>query len=227
MTQHTTARPAMTEVEIASGSASAAIITELGRACDVAEDTRDSFVILRIRGCLPEVPADPAHPGIDLFTQWERVVRRLERTPAITIAVCEGVCGWFESGLLLATDHRIAGPDLRLSFRDGSRNVVPTMGLFRLAVQIGIARSRPYVYFGAEMTAQAARDLGIVDVIAEDLNTALQSFIDSASACNADDLAIRRRLLSEASYRSFEDALGTHLAARERMVRKLATRELS
>lgn len=217
----TTAERVIARVEIASGTPSPTIVAELNAVCDAADDARSGFVVLDVRGRVQDA-RDPRYPDANLFTQWERAVRRFERLPAITVSVSAGECGWFETGLVLATDYRVASSSLRLSFRDGCGNVVPTMGTYRLAVQIGVARSRRYVCLGADMTAPEALDLGVVDAIGNDGEAALRTFIESAAAWNADDLAIRRRLLQESTYRSFEDALGTHLAARDRMVRKFS-----
>lgn len=210
----------MTTVEVAGGSPSAELVAELGRACDLAEDARGAVIVLRVRG---GAGARRAEPDIHLFTQWERVVRRLEKAPAVTIAVAEGPCGWFETGVLLAADYRIARHDVALSLRDAAERVVPGMGVHRLATQLGAARARRLVLFAQQLSADEALALGLLDEIVDEPEPATAAAAETLAQLDAADLAVRRRLLLEASSRSFEDALGTHLAARERSVRRASS----
>ena len=206
------------ELEIAADSPSGELVAEVNRVCDQLEDSGAPVLVLRIRG--GSSPAHPlAEPDMHLFTQWERAVRRVERAQAVTVAAAEGLCGWLQTGILLATDYRIARIDLRVALHDGTGHVVPGMGLYRVATQIGVARSRRLALLGEIMSADEALALGLIDEIAEELDAPLAAIIRKVSHLNAGDLAVRRRLLLEAPNRSFEDALGTHLAARDRSMR--------
>ncbi len=66
--------------------------------------------------------------------------------------------------------------------------------------------------------------MGVADEVAGDLAIALAKAAELASAADGGELAIRRQLMLEASAASFEDALGVHLAACDRTLRRAAAR---
>jgi len=167
----------------------------------------------------PGWPGELGTLDVHLVTQWERALRRLERLAGATIGVADGDCGGIALEVLMTTDYRVAGTDLRVALRGPGGAVWPGMAVYRLANQIGAARARPYVLFGAEMAAAQAAELGLVDKVADDIAIAIDAFLGSLGAADGAQLAIRRRLLLEATATSFEDALGAHLAACDRMMR--------
>jgi isomerase DpgB len=78
-------------------------VAEFAAACCGAEDGDTSgFVIIYLSG----VPGPGYHSGLSvaLVSKWERGLRRLERLPAVTIAVAEGDCGGPALDALLASD---------------------------------------------------------------------------------------------------------------------------
>src|SRR5215467_3468156 len=66
---------------------SAESVTALDAVCDGAEDRGRRTVIIHVSGA-PE--AVPSNLPIALVSKWERGLRRLERLPAVTIAVADG-----------------------------------------------------------------------------------------------------------------------------------------
>ncbi|MGW3730079.1 enoyl-CoA-hydratase DpgB, partial [Streptomyces sp. NPDC000851] len=64
--------------------------------------------------------------------------------------------------------------------------------------------------------------LGIADEIAEDPAAALADAADLTGGLSGQEVAIRRQLLFDATTTSFEDALGAHLAACDRVLRRSA-----
>jgi isomerase DpgB len=65
--------------------------------------------------------------------------------------------------------------------------------------------------------------MGIIDDVASDAALALPNAMEAAGAVPGAELAIRRQLMQEAMTTTFEDALGTHLAACDRALRSVAT----
>ncbi len=217
--QETTSR--VTELNV-TGPVSAPLIALINRVCDEAEDHgAGAIVVLRLRGGLQN-----AHgaPDIHLLTQWERVLRRLERLPALTIAAAEGKCSAAQFAALLIADHRIGGSPLRLSLADEQGAILPAMALYRVANQASPALSRKLALLGGALNAADALSAGLLDELAVDVDAAIAAFIDSSSGIDTSDLAVRRQLLLEAQARSFEDALGTHLAACDRALRRSVRR---
>ena len=171
--------------------------------------------------------ADPGWThGLDvaLVSKWERSLRRLERLGVMTLAVASGDCGGLALDALLATDYRIATPDLRLALSVDGDALWPGMAIFRLAQQGGGARLRRMILSGGHIDAYEAIDLGLVDEVTDDLDKALQAVAELVSPLSGPELAIRRQLMFDAATSSFEDALGRHLAACDRVLRRSAAR---
>lgn len=180
-----------------------------------------SIVVLHLTGADTD-PQWPGATGVHLVNKWERALRRLERLTVATIAIAEGNCGGPAAEALLSTDYRLATPDLRLRIPARHGAVWPGMILHRLANQIGVARVRQMALFGADLTAEEVMRLSLVDGIVDDLDEAVTVARGVVGGAAGSELAIRRRLLLEATTNSFEEALGTHLAACDRALRKSA-----
>lgn len=200
-------------------SLSAGLVAALGAACDSGEDRADrNPVILHVSG-IPEGP-----PGdevtLALVSKWERVLRRLERLRATTIAVASGECGGVALETLLATDYRIATPSVRLRMPALTRATWPGMVLFRLTRQAGGAAVRRAVLFGDPISAAEAVAVGLIDELTTDTPTALAAAAELAGVIPGAELAIRRQLMQDAHTVSFEDALAAHLAACDRALRQ-------
>ena len=198
---------------------SAGLVTAVGAACDSAEDRADrNTVILHVSGA-PEGPPD-GDVTVALVSKWERVLRRLERLPAATIAVASGECGGTALEALLATDYRIAAASVRLLMPARARATWPGMVLYRLVRQAGAAAVRQAVLFGVPIVAADAVAMRLIDELAIDTPGALVAAEELAEAIPGAELAIRRQLMQDAATVSFEDALGAHLAACDRVLRR-------
>lgn len=162
--------------------------------------------------------------GLDvaLVSKWERSLRRLERLGVLTLAVASGTCGGLALDAMLATDYRIATSDLRLALSAEGDALWPGMSIFRLVQQGGGARLRRMILSGGQIDAYEAVDLGLVDEVTDDLDKALQAVAELVGPLSNPELAIRRQLMFDAATSSFEDALGRHLAACDRMLRRSA-----
>ncbi len=202
-------------------------VAELGALCARAEDGDANrprarhLVILRLSG----VPG----PGwtddlqVALVSKWERGLRRLERLPAITIAVADGDCGGPALDALLVADYRIMPAGARLVMPLVAGATWPGMTLHRLARQAaGTALARRAVLFGTPIGAAEAQATGIIDDVAGNAALVLQKAMEVAGAAPGAELAIRRQLMLEATTTTFEDALGAHLAACDRALRSVA-----
>lgn len=194
------------------------LVAEVEAFNERVEDGHASLVVIRVGGA-------PTDRGLDQITvnlvrQWERALRRLERLGAATVALAEGDVGGVAMEALLATDHRIATSNVRLLLPASSEAVWPGMLLYRLANQIGVAHVRRAVLFGAPVSAGAAFDLGLVDAVVPDAEAALACVANLTATYSGTELAIRRQLMLDATTTSFEDALGTHLAACDRALRR-------
>lgn len=202
-------------------------VAGLGALCNRVEDRDASrpeartVVILQVSGVPgPEWFSDLS---IALVSKWERGLRRLERLPAVTIAVADGDCGGAALDALLVADYRITTAAAQLVMPVVAGATWPGMTLYRLARQAGTALARRAVLFGTPIGAAEALAMGAVDDVAGNAVLALDKAIEMAGTAPGAELAVRRQLMLEAMTTTFEDALGVHLAACDRALRSVAT----
>lgn len=196
-------------------------VAAVDAACTVAESTK-ATTMLAVH--LTGTPGKDWTQGLEvaLVSKWERSLRRLERLTVTTVAVASGDCGGLALDALLATDYRIATPDVRLSPYVDGEATWPGMAIFRLAQQAGGTRLRRAILFGAHLDATESVDLGIVDEVTSDPAMALTAAAEMVSGLSGREVAVRRQLMFDAPTTSFEDALGRHLAACDRALRRSA-----
>ncbi|WP_409492262.1 enoyl-CoA-hydratase DpgB [Amycolatopsis sp. cmx-11-12] len=206
-------------------SLSPELVATMNRFCADVEDVGTGQVAVLRVGATGQPGTGMPWPGdvnVHLVGKWEQAVRRFERLGAASIAVAAGDCGGPALDLLLACDYRIGVRDLRLTVPVGPGGSWPGMSFYRLANQLGVARSRALVLFEQSFSAQRAFDVGLVDELVDDRDAAAEA-VKARSAAFGDqagvDVEVRRRLLLDAATMSFEDALGAHLAACDRALR--------
>lgn len=208
------------------GSIPADLIATLSSACDELEDSdKAGVLVIQISGVgACREAGSRAVPAVQSLNQWERVLRRVERLNALTLALVNGTCDGLAFASMLACDYRIAtrGTCLSLSTDYG---LLPSMAIHRLANQIGAGRARGLVLHGARLKAAEAQTLGILDEVTEDLQGACEALLDGCLASSTTDISIRRRLLLEAASTTYEEALGAHLAATDRALRAAVDRD--
>jgi isomerase DpgB len=203
------------------------LAAEVVAMCDRAEDADyDGAVVVYVSGVPGRLWARDL--TVSLVSRWERVLRRLEHLPSTTIAVADGDCGGTALDALLATDYRVATASTRLVVAVDSGATWPGMALYRLVHQgANAAAIRRAVLFGVPIPALEALALHLIDEVNDDLADALAAAADMAGRFSGAELAIRRQLMFEAATVSFEDALGVHLAACDRALRRASAGTVS
>lgn len=196
------------------------LIEELNRVCAGAE-RGEEFVLISAVGPPPESRAWPGPTRVTEINRWERAVRRLERLPCPILSLISGVCGGPSLDLMLASDYRVAARDMRLLLPVNDGQFWPGMGVHRLVTQLGVAAARRIVLWGSELTADEAVTIGLVDEVASDVQMSISAAQTLLGGQDGAELAVRRQLLLEASSSSYEAALGVHLAACDRELRRL------
>ena len=200
---------------------SAATTEAVLRICDRAEDRSATGLLVAYVSGAPG-PRWNAELSVGLLTKWERALRRLERLALATVAVATGDCGGTALDVLLATDVRIATPATRLVPPVDGEATWPGMSLYRLARQGGVRGVRRAALLGMPIGAAEAVALGLVDSVVGEPGATLAELATRAGAINGKELAIRRQLTLDADRTSFEEALGSHLAACDRALRRAA-----
>jgi len=190
--------------------------------CDQAEEaTQPDITVLTLGATSPDRRSWPGQGVIAEVSRWERAVRRLERLDSIMVAVVPGVCGGPALDLLLAADYRIGSAQARVLLPVNDGQFWPGMAVHRLAHQVGLGRARQLVMWGHELTLQRALDWGLIDECAESIEEAVASAAVLLGRIAGPELAVRRRLLLDAPLAGFDEALGVHLAACDRELRRL------
>ncbi|GAA5106115.1 enoyl-CoA-hydratase DpgB [Nocardia iowensis] len=167
----------------------------------------------------------PGRVTVGDVNKWEGALRRLEQVPAPIVAIVDGDAYGPAAELLLVADYRIMRARTTFSFASSDAGVWPAMAVYRLAVQVGVGRARELAVQGGALSAEAARACGVIDAVAEPgteadaVATGLAIFESSVGS----EIAIRRRLVLDAATTRFEDALGAHLAASDRTLRRERT----
>ncbi|MGC0375075.1 enoyl-CoA-hydratase DpgB [Streptomyces sp. SAI-229] len=190
--------------------------------CDqVAERHETTVVVLELGSTPLDFREWPGDVGIQAVNRWERAVRRLEKQASVTVAVARGTCGGPVLDLLLAADFRIGAPGLKLLLPVNDGHFWPGMTLYRLVQHLGVGRARQIVLWGVDLPLARARELGLVDQVSEDLDEALHTAAVLTGRISDRETAVRRQLLLEAVSTEYEEALGVHLAACDRELRRL------
>jgi isomerase DpgB len=196
---------------------STVLVKLLDDALNQAEDVGEvALLMLRVVGS-GDLAASHRWPGqanTQAVIKWERALRRMERAASTTLVLAEKNCSGLVLELLLVADHRLARSDLRIQL--AAPTPWPGMAMYRLAHQIGYARSRKLMLFGTELGAELARNLDIIDEITDHTDLEAVASANLRKFAASDDLALRRRLLQDSLSSSFDEALGVHLAACDR-----------
>lgn len=204
-----------------------AVTTIALRAEDAPRD-RPHGVVLYIRG--PEAGHDFSWPGaVDIGTvgKWEGALRRLEQAPAPIVAAVDGDAYGPAAELLLVADYRILRSGSVLGFAASDGGSWPAMALHRLVAQHGAGLARTLAIQGRSLSASQALEHGLVDAAIDDSaeaeTQAIQAGLALFEATAGSEIAIRRRVVLDAAATRFEDALGAHLAASDRALRRLGS----
>jgi isomerase DpgB len=209
----------------AASPLSAAMISDVSEACNAIEDREEQAALVVYLKGSSTLSADMRWVGdnasVQLATSWERALRRLEQLPCPIVAAADGICGAAALEILLCCDVRIATPNMCIR-RDPASLAWPGMLLYRLAKELGTARTRSLLLRCEDIPASDAAAVGLLDAITTDLGQQLT--LELTQMPNASVVPIFRRLLSESFAMTYEDALGIHLAACEKFIRLRSAR---
>ncbi|MFF5176179.1 enoyl-CoA-hydratase DpgB [Micromonospora sp. NPDC000089] len=198
------------------------LTAEVNAVCSQVESSPErTTVVLQLSGTQADGREWPGTVTIQGVNRWERAVRRLERLAVVNIAVAQGTCGGAALDLLLAADFRIAATDLDIMLPINDGHFWPGMSVYRLVQHLGVARARQLVMWGVSVTAAHASELGLVDQVSENLDEAVHTAMVLTGRVSDREMTVRRQLLLEAAAAGYDEALGMHLAACDREIRRL------
>lgn len=96
------------------------------------------------------------------------------------------------------------------------------MVLHRLSNQLGVVMTRRMALLDHHLCSQEALSHGLVDKVCTNPNEAVQTFLQDLQHQDLTQVPMQRRLILDATSVSYEDALGSHLAACDRVLRQAA-----
>ncbi|GGK90956.1 enoyl-CoA-hydratase DpgB [Mangrovihabitans endophyticus] len=178
-------------------------------------------VVLWLAGGHAAADAWPGPAAASTIEAWEHALRRIERLPAITVGVLDGRCGAAALELLLTADYRMATRGASVSL-PAPGEAWPGMLLHRFVQQCGLIAARRVILLGGDADAEALTACDAVDRVSQDPAGEIDAIVARAAGVDGRDVALRRQLLFDAVTVDFEEALGTHLAACDRVLRRAA-----
>ncbi|MFG2984864.1 enoyl-CoA-hydratase DpgB [Streptomyces sp. NPDC048258] len=208
-------------VEIDAARPLGELTATLQALCDEVETQRTkTAVVLRLTSS-GDTPQWPGEITVSAVNRWERAVRRLETLDAITVAVAAETCAGPALDLLLATDFRIGATGLRLALPVNDGHFWPGMALYRLVQHLGAQRARQIVMWGTDIPLGRAVGLGLIDQVGDSIEEAVATATALTGRLSDRETALRRQLIAEAVSSEYDEALGIHLAACDRELRRL------
>ncbi|MCX5400290.1 enoyl-CoA-hydratase DpgB [Streptomyces sp. NBC_00102] len=202
------------------------LTTALNSLCDEAESDRHATTLV-LRLTAPAAPSEPAAwPGevtVSSVNRWERALRRLEKLDATTVVLAQGACAGPAVELLLAADVGIGVRGLTLTLPVNDGHFWPGMALYRLVRRLGAHRTRRLLLWDGGIPLARALELGLIDRGAETAEEAEATARTLTSHLADRETALRRQLITEAETTEYDEALGVHLAACDRELRRMRT----
>jgi enoyl-CoA hydratase/carnithine racemase len=203
-------------------------ISELTRVLHYIEDeSKCKFIIFRgSKECfgrgLDISNFYPAKIDYEGFRKWEQVVRTIEKTDRITLAVVEGDCLGAAIDLALTCDIRIAAEDARFSHDEIKKGILPGQTILQLGKFCGLGKMLELIQTGREYTAREAVEMGIFNesYVPSKIEEGIAAALAKYESININILMLSRRLARESYNIASEDFIGSYLAAQHRVISK-------
>ncbi|MCK9780354.1 fatty acid oxidation complex subunit alpha FadB [Proteus columbae] len=161
------------------------------------------------------------------LTQWlhfsNQIFSRLEDLPVPTVSAINGYALGGGCECVLATDFRIASPDLRIGLPETKLGIMPGFGgSVRLPRLIGVDNALEIITAGKDVNAQTALQNGLIQAIVplENLKESAISLIEQAIEGKIDWKAARRPKLAPLRLTELEHKMSFNVA--KGMVMKVA-----
>ncbi len=193
-------------VRLSATTIDAHAVEALGAALADAAHGGTDTVVLRfdgdgdgdgVTGDFPSWPAGAGRPDMRYFGRWDETLSRLSRLEAKTFAAYDGRVGAAAVHIGLVTDLRLASTRARLSLGSLAEGRFPGMGAYWLPKFVGLGNARRMFLLGEDLTAAHAARLGLVDVVDESVETALDATIKALRAVTPEAACFTRRVLDD------------------------------
>lgn len=144
---------------------------------------------------------------------WERFLHRLETMDKLVLCLLHG---YFIGGglqLALACDIRVATPSAKCGLPAVKEGLIPGMGPWRLARQIGMGRAKQLCLLGNLIDGQEAHRIGLVDHLVGEENAAqaFERILADYLSCAGQGGRAAKRYLNQSFGLGFDDAFGLYM----------------
>jgi len=162
-----------------------------------------------IIGEFPSWPTGPGRPDMRYFARWDETLARLSRLTAKTFAAYDGRVGAAAVNAGLVMDLRLASAHTRLSVGSLSDGRFPGMGAHWLPKFVGLGTARRMFLLGADLPAEQASRLGLVDVVDDSIDAVVAATLKALRPVTAEAACFTRRILDDCY--AMESAAATEL----------------
>jgi enoyl-CoA hydratase/carnithine racemase len=148
-------------------------------------------------GGFPTWNLDGGRDDIRFFARWDELCSRISRLKAKTFAAYDGTVGPAAVHLGFVTDLRIATADTRLvvaSLADGS---FPGTAAYWLAKFVGLGTARQMFMIGADLPADKAAEIGLVDLVGATVDAVVADALDATRSVAPEAAYFTRRILDD------------------------------
>jgi enoyl-CoA hydratase/carnithine racemase len=197
------------------------LISELGSVLDEVERGGiENFALLfsggaePVTGDFPSWPPGPGRSDMRYFARWDELLSRVSRLKAKTFVGYHGRVGAAAVQVGLVVDLRLASAQARLWLGSLTEGRFPGMGAYWLPKFVGLGTARKIFLLGADLTADDAARLGLVDAVGDILEDVVENSIKALRAVTPESACFTRRILDDCYLLEHASAVELAKAAR-------------
>ena len=190
--------------QIHEAAIDAELVSELASALDdVEHDGIENFVLQftggpdSVTGDFPSWRPGPVRSDMRHFARWDETLSRISRLKAKTFAAYDGRVGAAAVHAGLVMDLRLASARARLALGSLSGGRFSGMGAYWLPKFVGLGTARRIFLLGEDLTAGHASRLGLVDVVDDTVEAAVDATIKAMGPVTPEAAYLTRRILDD------------------------------
>jgi enoyl-CoA hydratase/carnithine racemase len=191
-------------VQIHEAAMDAELVSALASVLDDVEHGGIENFVLQFSGGSDSVTGDfpsrspgPVRCDMRHFARWDETLSRISRLKAKTFAAYDGRVGAAAVDVGLVMDLRLASAQARLALGSLSDGRFPGMGAYWLPKFVGLGNARRIFLLGEDLTAEHASRLGLVDVVEDSVEAAVDATIKAMRPVTPEAAYFTRRILDD------------------------------
>lgn len=159
------------------------------------------------------------------ISRWEKIIVYIERMRKITIMALPEHVDDTLFQVALVCDYCLCMPKTTFKFSSIKSGYLPGMAVFRLTKFIGLGKAKQVLYKQLELSTRAALEAGIVEEVVPDLEKGVSDRIEAINPIEIEPTILARLIMTDSYHDSYEDEVGTYLAAQVRCFERLKQTE--